>query len=351
MRDLILALESLRRQGLIPAANLKEIVLASSKRTFKFTVPGLFEANFERQAAEQGLQIPFAAERLKVLAQRVRGPNRHLLVIDGLDDILTQRVVQYQALAALVLEVSRLNLSFQRAGVPMKIILLCRTDLYEKLPGPNKNKIRQDGAIILDWYHDPRRPKESGLVRLANLRAKLADESIDDIFARYFPAEIENKEIRLFLLDLTRHTPRDFLQLCRFIQNFSDGRTLTRAQILSGVRQYSIEYFVPEIKDELVGYVEPAYLDTFMELLGTLRKREFHFGELAAACLASGVADKLNLRSLVTSLFDCSAIGNVQPRPGGSFNFTFRFRNRNSTINFNEGLILHRGMWKALNLI
>ena len=228
---------------------------------------------------------------------------------------------------------------------------MCRTDLYERLPGPNKNKIRQDSAVNIDWYHDPRNPRESNLIRLANLRANFTDRSISDVFKLFFPTEVENRNTLTYLLDLTRHTPRDFLQLLKKIQQFSGRTRLQRGQILSGVRSYSIEYFVPEIKDELVGYVAKDDIDLIMELFGSLRKRDFLFTELEQKAKEQSRFSNLVLSPIISALFECSAIGNVFNRPGGSTYYTFKFRNRHSSLNLDERLILHRGMWKALNLI
>ncbi|WP_228391845.1 hypothetical protein, partial [Gluconobacter aidae] len=54
---------------------------------------------------------------------------------------------------------------------------------------------------------------------------------------------------------------------------------------------------------------------------------------------------------LCDALFNCSAIGNIQHRSGGKTYYTFKYRNRHSSFNENEDIMLHRGLWKALNLI
>jgi len=245
-----------------------------------------------------------------------------------------------------------------------KVLLLCRTDLYERLPGPNKNKIRQDSAIVLDWYHDPRQPGESNLVKLINLKARVTDQRLQDVFTAHFPPQIvfeksnTRQPIRSYLLDFTRHTPRDFIQVLTHIRQFAPTqenplirRHLAQDQILSGLRNYSINYFLPEIKDELVGYYSGEDVEAAFTLIGSLRKREFPFKELEAKAAGQKQYGNLDLAGIITALFECSAIGNIQKRPHGTTYFTFRYRNRNSTLNLDDRLILHRGMWKALNLI
>jgi hypothetical protein len=44
-------------------------------------------------------------------------------------------------------------------------------------------------------------------------------------------------------------------------------------------------------------------------------------------------------------MFECSGVGNVEDG-----HFWFKYRNRNSTINFGERIVLHPGLWKALNV-
>jgi len=322
---------------------LKEAVLVSAKRSFK-----IFPSTDSGADAEE--DFPFIVERLKKAASRFRSKSKHLLIIDGLDDILTTRHAQYQALAALILEADRLNLLLRKNAVPAKIIVLCRTDLFERLPGANKNKVRQDSAVQLDWYHDPRQPQDSFLVKLANLRASLSGPRNRDIFDEYFPNEVEHQRAIGFLLDLTRHTPRDFVQILTHVQQFSRSGALTRDQILSGIRSYSLNYFVPEIKDELVGYVAPEDMEATLSVIGALRKRDFNYSELEEKA-RSHTKHKLDLPSILAVLFECSAVGNVQNRPGGTTYYTFKYRNRNSTLNLSDRLILHKGMWKAMNLI
>lgn len=363
--DFRTAIETLTRLGLLPSPTLKELVFTSSTRTFKVKLPVVFESEFRRDKHEQNLKFPFFVERLKSVASTFKSTSRHLLIIDGLDDILTSAKVQYDSLAALVLEVSRLNAMFVQNSTPAKVLLLCRTDLYEKLPGANKNKIRQDSGVSLDWYHDPRQPGQSNLVRLVNLKARVTDRSLQDVFKVYFPAKMffrksnTEHDVIWYLLDFTRHTPRDFIQVLAHIQPFSPHtvysslirRPLTQDQVLSGMRSYSIDYFLPEIKDELVGYFSNVDVNSTIDLIGAMRSREFTFAELTKRAAEQKRFASLDLSSMITALFECSAIGNVDSRKGGTTYYTFKYRNRNSTLNLEDRLTLHRGMWKALNLI
>ena len=180
---------------------LKHIVQTSSKNSFRVNLASVLDGNYEAQYEDRSLQLPFFVQRLQEICFSFRSDSRHLFIIDGLDDILTRRDIQYQSLAALLFEVGHLNREFRRNGTPAKILVLCRTDIFERLH-TNKNKLRQDSAFNLDWYKNTREPSDSLLVKLVNLRARLQDPSIHDIFERFFPSVCKPLIVE-FLLELT----------------------------------------------------------------------------------------------------------------------------------------------------
>lgn len=243
-------------------------------------------------------------------------------------------------------------MDFSKNKVPVKIILLCRTDLYERIPGANKNKTRQDHAVELDWYHDPREPKQSALLEIANVRAFRSLKSRIDLFDEFFPSDVDSTDIRRYLLEMTRHTPRDFLRLLFHLQEFSGSGRLPVGAIKSGLRDYSIKYFLPEIQDELSGYASPDEISRIVAALARLRKRDFRLEELIEASSTSSKAlSAERIHEIVEALFNCSALGNIQHRQGGTTFYTFKYRNRHSSFNEGESIMLHRGLWKSLNVI
>ncbi len=347
------AVNAFRRMGLSPAGNPAELVRTSAKNNFRLALPGkMAEYSWAQSEEKPASDIPDFVMSLKELINGVSTSNRHFLVIDGLDDVLTSREVQFKSLSALIFEISRLNDDFARHDVPAKIILLCRTDIFERIPGPNKNKIRQDSAGEFDWYSNPREPDSSLLVQIAELRAKRSLGVDAMLFDELLPSRIDGSETARFLLDMTRHTPRDFLRLLSHIQEFSSQGRVTTDQVKSGLRDYSIRYFLPEIRDELSGYAEPTEIDHLIKALGKVAKRDFSLDELLRTSAATrGKLSDEKLLEILEALFDCSGLGNIQNRKDGTTFYTFKFRNRNSSFNESTPIMLHRGLWKALNLV
>ena len=180
--DVVRALDEL---GLMPVPKLGQLVTTSAKRSFRIQLPRLLEVSHERTASEQDLQMRQVVNLLEAAVLHFRTRSRHVIFIDGLDEIITQRDLQYQSLAALLRAADRLNNCFRREGLAFKFCVLCRTDIFVNLPGANTNKIRQDSSETLDWYDDPRQPERTRLVRLVNLRATTQLRRPVDVFGEF----------------------------------------------------------------------------------------------------------------------------------------------------------------------
>ncbi|UKK83306.1 hypothetical protein L7H23_12105 [Sphingopyxis sp. BSN-002] len=343
------SIAALRTAGMIGDADISSLVKRTTKRGFRVGIPKVLE--FEKSSEENSdADLAVYVDSLKEIIKGSSTESRHIIVLDGLDDIVTKREIQFTSIGSLILESGRLNELFAEYGLPVKIVILCRTDLFEKTSNANKNKVRQDYAVELDWYHDPREPKNSHLVEIANARAALSLKKEIDVFHDFFPIEVDRTPSVTYCLEMTRHTPRDFLQILSHTQKFCDGSRLTVEQVKSGLRDYSIKYFLPEIKDELNGYCTQAEIDGFVRAVSRLKKREFAYQEFIAEMKEERVEES-EARKVLEALFECSALGTISKRPSGMSYFTFKFRNRNSVFNSNERIILHRGVWKALNLV
>ena len=335
----------------MPATDIKKTVIASSKPKYKAKLPSILEIELDGNPKKlNDLNFLHIIEYLKNIALLFNSKSKHIIVIDGLDDILLQKNVQYQSIAALLLEITRLNALLFKNNVPGKILALCRTELYERLPGPNKNKIRQDLSVELDWYHNPHKPSSSKLVYLVNKRAQLKDGSIKNIFLKYFPKEIHNQPLLTFFLQLTRHTPRDFIQLLSHIQQCCSRRTVEMGQIFAGLSRYSSKYFLPEIQDELVGYTNLEESEMILKSISVMKKRFFSLKDISESCQRSTILQRRDLYSILDILFQCSAIGNIKSQ-NGKYYYSFKYRNRHSHFNFEDKIILHRGLWKGLNVV
>lgn len=92
-------------------------------------------------------------------------------------------------------------------------------------------------------------------------------------------------------------------------------------------------------------------VEAIFSLIGSLRKRDFSYRDIIQKNKEYNVVKESDIQSGIATLFECSAIGNVQHRPTGTTYYTFKYRNRHSTLNHDDRLLLHKGVWKAMNLV
>lgn len=342
----------LKQRGFIGSDDLKGIVVKSAKNKFQTDVLSIIKIAHETSSADGGVPFLTLVNLLRKLVSEFESRVHHLLVIDGLDDVLSKKELQLNSLAALIQEVNQINGDLQKNGSHSKVVVLCRTDIFESLPDANKNKLRQDSAITLDWYRDTLDPEQSALVKLADMRIQVSLKDNTVGLKDFLPSVITGERTIKRLLDLTRHTPRDFIQLLHYIQEFAEPDTkLSEDQIQKGIRNYSINYFLPEIQDELVGVASPPQIEAVIDLFSAMGKRDFKYRELLDYQERHDFDEvkELPISNLLKALYDRSAVGTIKA-DGGKDKYTFKFRNRNSTLGFPDRLILHRGIWKALNL-
>lgn len=309
---------------------------------------------FSQTTRTENSQISFewVIDYVKEIISNYAEMYQHFLVIDGLDDILTSREIQYLSIAALINEVKDLNLYFRRCGLPLKIIVLCRTDIFERLPDANKNKIRRDCSYSFTWYKEGEdTQKTCGLIDIVNKRGHLVYPELSDVIGEFFPARYLGNDIYSSLLEMTRHTPRDFLQLLISIQEHCTNGSVDKKAIEEGIKAYSSDYFLPEIKDEMAGYVQYDAIDRIVNILSSFREREFSYAEFVEKFTALDFSESIKADNILNVLYDCSAIGHAYPyKNGKETRVTFKYRNRNSSFNKNNRIILHKGLWKALNV-
>lgn len=338
------------QSGIFPLVNLSALVSKTSTKSFKGCVQ-TFSCEMTTKTENAQISFEWLIDYVKGTIANCVEQHQYILIIDGLDDILTSREIQYTSIAALINEAKDLNVYFRKNEIPCKIVVLCRTDIFERLPDANKNKIRRDCSYVFNWYQEGvDDQKHCGLIDILNMRGKLVYPEMIDVIETFFPAKYHGNDIYSSLLDLTRHTPRDFMQLLISIQNHCKKETVSVQTITEGIKEYSTDYFLPEIKDEMAGYIPFPIIDIVTNVLSSLREREFSYEDFCR--VFSNNCDKDVRPDIVLNvLYDCSAIGHAYKYRGGQeTRVTFKYRNRNSSFNSSDRIILHKGLWKALNV-
>jgi hypothetical protein len=344
----------LRKEGVEPGSPTSLRKLKTAQVESKLTLPKFYERTHTLEPTSPTNSIRIWLAYLESIIETFKSQKRHYYFLDGLDDMRIIPGGGSLLLAGLVQAVDTVNGVFRNSGAPLKVILACRTDVFGRIDSPRAGKIRRDFAVEMDWYQNPRDVKNSNLIQLINKRARLTAPNATDLIGSFFPASLLGRPSYQAVLEQTRHTPRDVLQLLKIIsKHVSQPGRIDEATALAGFADFSDTYFSDEADDAMRIYFDEPSRARIKELLGTIRKRYFSISELRTRTNEDPRFQKLDVDELVTVLFNNGFLGNLTPGGPTGFQpdyYRFKYRNPRAALRWDEDLVVHPGLWKALNV-
>ena len=164
----------------------------------------------------------------------------------------------------------------------MKVVLLIRPDIFDKLGLQNQNSKVKDNSVILDWKTTYPEHRFSEIFLLTDKLLSFQQENVLDpgqAWDFYFPFDARNISYKtttltsfISVLRNTLYRPRDVLAILNILQeNFLESRKNQEDRFseddLSGpifTRKYS-DYFLGEIKDHLSFYYKANDYEYFIK--------------------------------------------------------------------------------------
>lgn len=367
-REVIRVAKELRRFGLMGGTSGRALFRISTT-TVEIPIPKL--GSVYKRESRPTLSIYNLIPYLEEWVSDADSINRHVLLLDGLDSIFLNDEKYDESLASLVQAAYSLNQKLLEARASGSIVLLMRNDVFSRiaLSLPDSQKMRDDLSIDLDWrVLSGQAGTNAPLIHLVNSKAsKALGEGVKVL--DYFPNEIEvgGKEghpIRRFptlqyLLNMTRHTPRDLLRLFDEIRKIDakgvygqSTRPLSQDVIREGVLQYATKYFVGAISNEFAGYSGgPESAAAAISALKAINKQTFDRKEFKQALSAQDKDVPLDVDDLLRLLFFAGAIGNYV---GGGHKeksyMQFYHRREESEIYLGGRFVLHHALIHAWGL-
>lgn len=337
-----------------------------TKTTTTIPIPGLGEL-YKRESGKQ-LNIYNLIPYMEQWVTEAASDTRHILLLDGLDSILLNDPRYDESLSSLVQAAYQVNQRLADANATGSVVLLLRNDIFSRvaLLLPDSQKMRDDMSLDLDWrvlsgaagVHAP-------LLELVNRKAANALEVDAVDVLSYFPKEIEvgkrggrtrNFPVLQYLLNMTRHTPRDVLRIFEEIRRVEasgvfakTSRTLSQEVIREGVVQYASKYFVNAIRNEFAGTEGgPERAESALKALKAMNRQAFDRAEFKTALGEVG-GDPADADGLLTLLFYAGAIGNSTGIGDKSY-MQFYHRRDDAEIYLHGSFILHNALIHAWNL-
>jgi len=322
-----------------------------------------------RNEPSSSLSIYSMVPHLEDWAFRAKSPRRHILVLDGLDSIYLNDARYDESLASLTQATYSLNQKLRMQQATGSIVLLLRNDVFNRvsLRLPDAQKMRDDAGIDLDWrVLSGAAGGRAPLFQLINRKAgqHLGLKEIDVL--SYFPKDIQLgppgkhpnwiKTLQ-YLLNLTRHTPRDLLRLFEEIRQIeaadiwpSHGSFLDSRTIREGVLQYCTKYFIGAIRNEFAGYSGGANEgDVAIRALQQTAHAEFLRSDYIKALREIEPSLGEQADRLLKLLFFAGAIGNRVPNGANSY-LQFYHRRDDAQVYLKGVLTLHRALVHAWSL-
>jgi hypothetical protein len=318
----------LREYGFMSDASGKALTNISST-TITIPIPKIGEIYKKEQRST--LNIYNLVPYLESWAVSALSGVPHILLLDGLDSILLNDPKYDESLASLVQAAYTLNQRLYEHDSCGSIVLLMRNDIFSRigLSLPDSQKMRDDLSMQLDWrILSGAAGISSPLMSLVNKKAAKAygasSLNVLDFFPRNItlgPSGIRRRQRPLFqyLLNQTRHTPRDLLRLFEEIRKVDAAQPVEPAEeivredvIREGILKYSKDYFVGAIANEFAGTEGgPAQARAAISALKNVGKQEFDRTEFRAALDSLGLDEKQDDGRLLELLFYAGALGNV----------------------------------------
>lgn len=243
-----------------------------------------------------------------------------------------------------------------RKNVVCPIIFL-RDDIYMLIKDTDKNKWG-DFKVSLEW-------DETKLKSLLAYRISKAINPDGEIlsFEAAWNSIFSKQTINLggnsrhktdlfhYITLSTQLRPRDYIKYMQVCAEYTllNGETLITANTVKRVDKGFSNYLKDEIVDEVHAQL-PDILVIF-SIISQIRKWNFSINEFKDTYLQyykKGTVQNENVDYILQLLFNFSIIGN---RPKNKTISFFRYINPDARFNFNENIVVHRGLFKALQIL
>lgn len=303
-------------------------------------------------------------ERVEILESYLRGrlgTSTYLVVFDELDEdyknmLEADNYNKYRQLLTSLFKATQ-DVKSKFSKFKLYPVVFLRDDIYDVLQDPDKTKW-EDYRINLDWSRE-------ALQNLLAFRISKAIEPHGPVFpfatawGKIFSAgkvKYGNKQQRQmssfdYITRSTQNRPRDYIryiQVCAEKSLERDDNFIRPNTVKAQDKAFS-NYLRSELEDEIHGVI-PEIRD-ILGLFSTLRKQSMsieQFTQEYKNFTGSGTLPKRDVNFVLEVLFMFSIIGNI---PKQSNHPVFKYKNPDARLNFNEKICIHRGLFKALQIL
>lgn len=313
-----------------------------------------YEREFKTKPNTYLERISLVSEKmLKVLGKSYLNDRQIMIIIDGLDDVLRYKKNKMDIISSMIRSADYINDYMTRNRQKMKIVILVREDIVGMINDPDINKIVQDGSVFLDWSN-----RSNDLKDLVNKRFALVglDESMaSDCWKNIFPPKIKSKDSWDYVLDYTLYKPRDVLQFLKYCQiEYPSNEKLTLSETQNVLKVYSNKYFIEEMKNELVGFMDDELIVSIPSVFRRLGGRAFDVTELNRLTNEQNPKKNVSIedtKNELMYLFEAGYVGQLlNTGKDKKRSVIFKYRNPTARIDYYQKFLTHKGLHSGLGV-
>jgi hypothetical protein len=287
----------------------------------------------------------------------------YFIVFDELDEDYaymlepTRKQQYYALLTSLFKAVQDVKATFPSTKHTILPVIFLRDDIYEGVRDPDKTKW-MDLTIDLDWSI----PNLQSVIAFRISRAEdpispgdIFQKSWNKVFSPY-PVSVGTRQRRTmssfnYITRSTMLRPRDYI---KYLQSCAADCLAVNHQLVEPNTVVQVDkafsnYLRSEVEDELGGILPEIH--EILDVISQMRKQNFHIQEFRDSYQQSVQSANLPTRSvdwILSTLFNFSVIGN-QPRQRNIQ--VFKDARKEARLNFGEIICVHRGLFKALQIL
>lgn len=287
----------------------------------------------------------------------------YLIVFDELDedykDIIDDKNhKQYTSLLTSLFKAAQdVRSIFHEKGKNLFPIIFLRDDIYDIIQDPDKTKWN-DLKLSIDWNESTIKDLLAfRILRAENPNSKTLtfDEAWGKIFTNkevgYGTRKQKNMSSFKFITRSTQLRPRDYI---RYIKACAENainlnQLYINPKCIQKVDKSFSNYLRSELEDEIHGILPDIH--NILNLFSHIRKQTLSIGEFKKAyeeAVKKNDVQDLNIEFILQILFHFSVIGN---QPNQKNMNVFKYHTPEARFNHKENIIVHRGLFKALQII
>ncbi len=239
---------------------------------------------------------------------------------------------------------------FKDSNINLRPVVFLRSDIYAFLKDSDKNKWSE---YILNLTWSPEKLYDMICHRLyVAFQGRFSEDVVwDKLFIHKYVHMGNRARNRMHTFDyITRSTqwrPRDYIHYitqCSKIALSKDLGVITAPIVREADREFS-EYLKGEILDE--SFAVLPNIEEVLSVFSKIRKQTFAPSIFIQTYVETFSASEDEAKMVLLQLFDHSVIGNQPSMKGQQI---FKYQYPNALFNYNENIIIHRGLYKTLQI-